>query len=245
MKKIKLNKRKLLVLIIRIILFSIFIFFFIKILLYINDNNTNKNIKDKINKKYIIKENDNVNKYNIDFSALKEINPDTVAYLKVNGTNIDYVVVRGKDNDYYLNHNFEKKYNVSGWIFVDYKNILDGTDKNIVIYGHNTKDGSMFGTLKNVFKKEWYSNKDNLELVFVTENKTNIYKVFSTYEIEPENYYIKTIFNNDFNEFINTIKSRTTYNYNVNVNDKDNILTLSSCTNGGKKRLVLHAKRIE
>lgn len=244
MRKMKLNKRKLVLLIVRIILLCIFIFYFTKIILYVKDNNKNRNIQDKIKKEYVIETKDDTNNYNIDFNALKKINSDIVAYLKVNGTNIDYVVVRGKDNDYYLNHNFEKKYNVSGWIFADYKNNFDGRDKNIVIYGHNTKDGSMFGTLKNIFKKKWYDNEENLKLTLVTEKETSIYKVFSTYEIEPENYYIKTIFDNDFDEFIKTIKSRTTHNYNVNVTNDDSIITLSSCTNGGKKRLVLHAKKI-
>ena len=47
-----------------------------------------------------------------------------------------------------MNHNFEQEYNSAGWIFMDYKNKLDGTDKNIVIYGHNMKDLSMFGKLR-------------------------------------------------------------------------------------------------
>ncbi len=120
------------------------------------NNAENAKIKEEIDKSIQIIENTNssVEEYKIDFSTLKEKNTDTIAYIKVNNTNIDYIVVKGNDNSYYLNHNFNKKYNVSGWIFADFHNKFDDSDKNIVIYGHNTHDGSMFGTLKNVLEKE-------------------------------------------------------------------------------------------
>ena len=185
-------------------------------------------------------------KYNIDFESLQDVNPDAIAYIKVNGTNIDYIVVKGYDNDYYLSHNFNKKYNKVGWIFADYHNMFDNNDKNIVIYGHNTKDGSMFGTLIKVLEREWQENEENLIVTLVTEKGQYEYQVFSTYSITPEDYYINTIFNSDaeFDEFINTIKSRSNYDYNVEVNLNDKILTLSSCIGTGKKRVVLHAKLI-
>ena len=93
--------------------------------------------------------------YNVDFKGLKEKNSDTVAYLKVKGTSIDYVVLKGEDNEFYLKHNFNKEKNVSGWVFADFHNKFDGMDKNIVIYAHNTRDGSMFGTLKSVLNEDW------------------------------------------------------------------------------------------
>ena len=79
------------------------------------------------------------------------------------------MVVNGNDNSYYLKHNFNKEYNIAGRIFSDYHNKFDETDKNIVIFGHNTKDGSMFGTLKNVLDKSWQENRDNLEIILITE----------------------------------------------------------------------------
>ena len=183
-------------------------------------------------------------KYNIGFKSLKEQNSDVVAYIKVNGTNIDYVVVRSKDNSYYLKHNFNKEYNIAGWIFSDYHNKFDETDKNIVIFGHNTKDGSMFGTLKNVLDKSWQENKDNLKILLVTEKDQYIYQVFSTYSIKLEDYYINTEFSNDdeFKKYIEEVKSRSNYDYQIEVNEKDKILTLSSCLYDSTRRVVLHAK---
>ena len=186
-------------------------------------------------------------KNDIDFVSLKKKNKDIVAYLKVPGTKIDYVVVKGKDNSYYLKHNLYKQSSVAGWIFMDYHNKLDGNDKNIVIYGHNTYNGTMFGTLRNVVKKNWYENMDNHTFNLVLEDEVVTYQVFSTYSIKVEDYYINTQFknNNEFDKFVKTLKKRSVYNYDVEVNGEDSILTLSTCTGGGKSRMVLHAKRID
>lgn len=118
---------------------------------YLN-NKENKTIQ--IETKKAIKKVDN--KKEVNFEELKSKNEDSIAYLKVPETNIDYVVVKGNNNSYYLNHNFNRKYNTSGWVFADYRNKFDGSDKNIIIYAHNTMDGSMFGSLKNVLNESWY-----------------------------------------------------------------------------------------
>ena len=104
----------------------------------------------------------------------------------------------------------------------------------------------MFGTLKKVLDKDWYENKENYKVILVTEKDTYYYQVFSTYSILAEDYYISTNFQNDeeFDRFLNTIKSRSVYDYNVSVSTLDKILTLSSCIGDGKKRVVLHAKLI-
>ena len=209
------------------------------------DNDKNRDIKKELDTSIELDEIDK--KYNIDWEKLKKQNPDTVGYIKVNNTNIDYVVVQTKDNNYYLKHNFNKETNKAGWIFVDFRNELDNNDKNIVIYGHDTRNGSMFGTLGNVIKSNWYTNKDNHIIEFVTENNSYRYQVFSTYSIKPEDYYIKTDFKNEkeYLEFLKEIESRSIYNYKILLNENDKILTLSSCLERGKKRVVLHAKLIE
>ena len=214
-----------------------------KIYIWKNNNHKNKIIKETL-QNYIRIDSDE--KYNIDFKSLKEKNSDTIGYVKVNGTNIDYIVVRGEDNKYYLNHNFNKEKNIAGWIFADYKNKLNGEDKNFVIYGHNTADGSMFGTLKNTITEEWYLDKNNHKVMYIDETGTYFYEVFSTYKTDNEEYYIKTNFEttDEYIEFINKVKNRSVYDYGVDVNENDKVLTLSSCANLGKKRIVLHAKKL-
>ena len=208
----------------------------------------NTEIKEQINKSIEIIPNEETQEteYVVDFVSIKERNSDAVAYLKVNNTNIDYIVVKGQDNTYYLNHNFDKKYNPAGWVFADYHNRFDGTDKNIVVYGHNMKDGSMFNTLKATLKSDWYKNSNNHKITFITEDKKYFYEVFSTYTILAEDYYINTIFTSDeeYEAFLKKIKSRSVYNYKVDLTTEDRILTLSSCIGNGEKRVVLHAKLI-
>lgn len=248
-RKRKLSIKKLIAFTFTILCFILFIYSSIHIFKWYINNKENAKIKEKINKVVIVEQKDDVNKednkYNINFIELKKINSDTVAYLKVPNTNIDYIVVKGKDNSYYLKKNFEKKWNVAGWIFADFRNKFDGTDRNIVIYGHNMKDGSMFGSLKKILNKEWYENPENQKIVLVTENGNNIYQVFSIYYILAEDYYISTDFNNniEYKEFLDTIKKRSIYDFKIELTEEDKILTLSTCMPNGKDRLVLHAKK--
>ena len=221
------------------------IYYLYKIVTWKKHITDNKRVQEIVSEKINIvpSEDKKETKFEIDFDSLKGINKDTIGYIKVNNTNIDYIVVKGKDNSYYLNHNFERKWNVAGWVFADYHNKFDGSDKNIVIYDHNMKDGSMFGSLSNVLKKEWYTSDENKYITFVSENGTYKYEIFSIYTVDKEDYYINTMFkdNETFNSFINTIKSRSIYNFKVDVSKDNQILTLSSCTKGGKQRVVVHA----
>ena len=243
--------KKVLFWILIILLSLVCVYSGIKIVLYFIDKENKEEIQsvtnEYVNIETTVNENEVEEKVIIDFDSLKKKNNDTVGYLKVNNTNIDYVVVKAKNNDYYLNYNFNKKWSSSGWIFADFRNKIDDSDKNIVIYGHSMKSGTMFGTLRNTLKKEWYKNKDNRTIMFATKDGTYYYEVFSVYSIMSEDYYISTDFNSDyeFNKFIKTIKNRSIYNFKVDINNDDKILTLSSCYNTRGKRVVVHAKRIK
>ena len=239
--------RKIIVIIILLFFISMMIFSGIKILNWIKENKQNRDIiEDIVESVTIDEELDNIDKYNVDFESLKQKNSDTIAWIKVNGTDIEYPVVKTTNNDYYMTHSFDKSYNSAGWVFMDYKDKFDGTDKNMVIYAHNRRDGSMFGTLKNILTDEWQSNKENYIIPFITENENAEYQVFSVYKIEQEDYYITTNFgtDNEFQTFINKIKSRSIKDFNVYVTTEDHILTLSTCADNNKYRVVLHAKKI-
>lgn len=229
-----------------LILLVILIYSGTKIFNWSKENIQNSSMAQNINKAAVTKPNTGENnKYTVDFNLLKRQNSDTVAWIKVNGTNIEYPIVKAKDNEYYLTHSFDKSSNSAGWIFADYKNKFDGTDKNIVIYGHNRKDKSMFGSLRNILSSEWQNNSENTEITFVSENENCIYKVFSVYQIEKENYYIKTNFNSssEFEKFLETIKTRSVKDFETPVSSADSILTLSTCAANDDYRTVLHAKK--
>lgn len=246
MKENKKNKKVIFNLIIYIILFFILIYSGIKIFKWYKDKTNNNKIAEQI-KDTVILQNENEDKkdYKIDFSKLREQNNETIAWIKVDGTNIEYPIVKTTNNNFYLNHSFDKSKNSAGWIFADYRNKFDNTDKNIVIYGHNMKDGSMFGSLKNILKSDWYDNDENTNIILDTENEKSIYKVFSIYKIESEDYYIKTEFSddNEFKQFIKNIKMRSIKEFDIDTSQVDSIITLSTCANNNY-RIVLHAKKI-
>ena len=186
------------------------------------------------------------NEYSDKIKRLKEINSDTIAWLKVKGTTIEYPVVKSSDNEFYLSHSFDKSYNKAGWIFADFRNSFDDNDDNLIIYGHNMMDGSMFNSLKMVIKSEWYENEDNHLILLLTENKQNVYKVFSTYKISAQDYETITKYESkeNFKTYLNFIKKKSIFNYNTDVNEEDQILTLSTCDDNSNYRIVLHAKKV-
>ncbi len=182
----------------------------------------------------------------VDFNELLAKNKDTVAYLKVNGTNINYPVVQTKDNKYYLTHAFDKTYNSAGWVFMDYRNDANNLQDNTIIYAHGRVNTTMFGSLKNVFKTNWYKNTDNYVLNLSTPKENTLWQVISVYQIPTETYYLTSSFGTKESkqEFINTILSRSKYNFKADVTVNDKILTLSTCANKTEK-VVLHAKLIK
>ncbi len=252
----KIKKGNLLIGFIQVISIIIIIISLYYIYLWYIDNKKTENILNEIYENANVSsdnisiDNDlKIEVENIDFNKLINKNPDTIGWIKVLGTDINYPVVQTNNNDFYLTHSFDKSYNKAGWIFADYinKNLKNNElDKNTIIYGHNRQNNSMFGTLSNVFKEEWLSNKENHYINFSTLNNNMVWEVFSTYTIEKEEYYIQSNFSSDeeYISFLNTIKNRSTYKYDVNISKEDKILTLSTCTNVGKGRTVLHAKLI-
>ena len=240
-------KHKTIFSILQLLFIMCFIFSLTQILKWWKLNEHTEEVKRLANSAIVYETSDkNANgKYSsIDFKKLKEINDDTVAWIRVNGTNIEYPVVKTNNNYYYLYHSFDKTKSNAGWVFMDYRNKLDGTDKNIIIYGHNRKDGSIFGSLKNILKETWYDEKDNLEIEFWTENGKEKYQVFSIYETENDDYYLSTTFDN-YDEYLNEIKNRSIKDFGINLSNESNILTLSTCSSSNKRRIVLHAVNID
>lgn len=180
---------------------------------------------------------------NKELESLLEINSDTVGWLTVPNTNIDYPVVKTTDNDYYLDHNYEKKYDYNGWVFMHYYNSTHNLDKNTIIFAHNRfYSGIMFGTLNEVTKDTWYNNtKENL-ITFNTLYDNMQFEVFSIYKTNITADYLKTTFDSDleWNNFIKMIRERSMFQNNVNVGTNDKIITLSTCLDNDT-RLVVHA----
>lgn len=181
------------------------------------------------------------------FSTLQEINKDTIGWLTVNNTRIDYPVVQAKDNDYYLKRDYYQNKNRHGWIFMDYRNNPDELNENTIIYGHNLANQTMFGTLRYALNSYWYKKSANQIITFNTPNENMKFQIFSIYTIPTTNDYLDITFptTDAYQAYIDLVKGRSIYDFNIEVTTDDKILTLSTCANGNDKRLVIHAKLIK
>lgn len=180
------------------------------------------------------------------FDTLKEKNSDTVGWLTVNNTKINYPIVQSSNNSYYLNHDFNKRKNSMGWVFMDYRNDPYELDRNTIIYGHNIKQGILFGTIKNMMNQNWYKNESNLIITFNTPKKNMKWKIFSLYQVKTTEDYLNIVWDTDqeYLDFLNMIKSRSKFNSNIELNENSKILTLSTCFSTGTRHVV-HAVLIE
>jgi sortase B len=180
----------------------------------------------------------------VDFTQLIAQNSDTVGWIFVNNTNVDYAITQTTNNDYYLSHSFDKSLNESGWIFADFRDDMQNFAKNTIIYGHGRKEKTMFGSLTNALEESWYSNLDNQIIQISTPKQNTMWQIFSIYKIKAETYYITTDFDKtaDFITFENQMINRSIYNFGVNLDANDKLLTLSTCYDNNGTRIVIHAK---
>ena len=246
MKKIKFKTKNILL----ILFIVVFLFSTTKIVLFLLDSNKNKNdTKELIQNVISIDIEEEKEVFKIDFEKLLSINSDTIGWIRFNQDKINNPIVHTKDNTYYLKRSFEKESNQAGTIFMDYRN-ESFNDRNVVLFGHSMLDDTMFGSLQDIFKNEFFDKKENNYIqIYNKDNELLTYQIFSYYIIEKEEYYITTSFksDSDFNKFIDTITRRSYKKFDVEVFTSDNILTLSTCsgTGGTSKRKVVHAKRVE
>lgn len=180
----------------------------------------------------------------VDFDSLLAMNEDIVGWLEIEALDISYPVVQGEDNDYYLHRTFQGQDNFAGSIFVDFNNRGTFSDRNTVVYGHNMKNGSMFGTLSRFREQSTYDESP----YFWIYTPTRIYKyeIFSCAEVDKysENYQITFTDAQDFTEFIERSKAQSLVENDVEVTTRDRVVTLSTCTGNDATRFIVQAKRV-
>lgn len=180
-------------------------------------------------------------------ASLTSINSDSVAWLKVNNTNIDYAIMQTTNNSFYLNHNIYKEEDPNGWLFLNSANKPDLEDDNTIIYGHNRfVNGVMFGTLNKALYRNWYTVPENQIISYDTLYGSYKFQIFSIYIVPTTNDYIETNFVDAEAKlkFLDLIKSRSIYDFGLELNENTKVLTLSTCQSD-VSRLVVHAALIE
>ena len=183
------------------------------------------------------------------FDELLKQNEDVVGWITVDGTQIDYPILQAEDNIKYLNRNFYHDESRAGSIFLDYRNDIRLTDeRNIVIYGHRMKDGSMFQHITKFLDEDFFNEHRTIE--FDTLHEHYEAEIFAVYNTLTSFDYIQTYFEDDadFETLLTEIKSYSKFPTDVEVTANDKIITLSTCDyllDQNEGRLVLHAKLIE
>ncbi len=189
--------------------------------------------------------------YNMEFERMKSKlydlhsqNSDIVGFIYANGTRISYPITHCKDNNYYLDHSFDKKPLKSGTIFMDYRNKKAlGENRNIIIYGHNMKNGSMLGDVTKFYKNE--KSFQNTPIIIYAFDGIYTFEIFSVYRTTSDYKYFRTNFSSDtdFLEFAYEMKANSIYKKDIEFDKDDLLLTLSTCTNTTQSgRYALHAK---
>lgn len=181
----------------------------------------------------------------IDFSELQQVNEDIAGWLRIRALDISYPVVQGEDNDYYLHRTFEKEDNFAGCLFVNCDNDRDFTDQNTIIYGHNMKNGSMFGKLKQFREEETY-NKSKYFWMF-TPDLIFQYRIFSAMVVNKTGLAYQTFYSDeDFDEWINkAFEGSEVENSGIQVTSDDHVVTLSTCTGDDSTRFVVMGKLVQ
>lgn len=200
-----------------------------------------------------------------DIRRLMDINSDIVGYIRIpdmNGncddTQVSYPIVQKTDEDereYYLDRNIRKEKTIAGSIFLDWRNIMGGPDQsdNLIIYGHQMYNGSMFGSLSQYNENHFfYGTHPCIELT--TRYDQSVYKIFAFFfgyggEDNDDFAYYNTIdfySEDNFYWYVNEIKKRSLVNNEVDIKYGDDLLILSTCSTGSftEARFVVAARKV-
>lgn len=187
-----------------------------------------------------------------DYKTLLNMNKDLIGWLKIADINIDYPVMQTNDNTYYLDHNFDKKYDKNGCLFLDYQCDVINRNTNLIIYGHNMQSGNMFGRLDKYSSEEYYKEhpkfefdtiyeKGAYEIVYVFRSKIYnedavVFKYYQFLDVQSEK---------EFDSNMAEMAKISLYDTGITPKYGDELLTLSTCDyqeNNG--RFVIVARKI-
>ncbi len=181
-----------------------------------------------------------------DWDALKEVNEEIVGWITIPDTVVDYPVLEHTGDDryhqYYIDRSYKKGGTEYGSIFIDYRSTDSTKSRNVIMHGHNMRDGSQFHTLLN------YSHEGDLKgdleyyrehpiVIFNTPDGDAKYKIISVFKTSTRYEhgeffnYMQGEFNSDaeFMNFVYNTRIRSMFDIPVTVNENDQIITLSTC----------------
>ncbi len=187
-----------------------------------------------------------------EYEALCAENPDTIGWLKIDGTGIDNVVMYAPDEiDKYLHTDFYGNYAYRGCLFMDEYCDIFSSD-NIIIYGHNMTDYTMFGSLMYYVSEDFYKAHKTISFDTIYEKQTyEIVAAVKTALVPADDdgfkYYEYTGHDDaQFNEYVKFIMENKLYDTDAEIEPGDKLLTLSTCAYHVKDgRFIVVAKKID
>ena len=165
----------------------------------------------------------------IDFDALRKINPDVIGWLRYEGTIIDYPIVQGENNEMYLSMLFDRTWGGCGTLFADCITEAPFRQFNTIVYGHHMKDGTMFACLKELRDPEYCKKHPKLELI-TPEGKFDLQIWAFLNEPADSNIYLTNIINEEEKQsYLDLTRSLASYITNIDVTTEDRLVMLSTC----------------
>ena len=193
------------------------------------NESTQENIEETINQK---------NERILKVQKLQEENPDIVGWLEIEGTSINYPVLQGNDNEYYMTHNYKKQKSKNGSIFLTKDYDWSIPSSNLLIYGHNLSNGTMFQELLKYEKEDFY--KKHPIIRFTTNNEDAEYEIISAFKsrvyykseknVFRYYYFVNAKTEAEYNEFVQNAKKASLYNIDKTAQYGEQLITLSTCS---------------
>lgn len=183
--------------------------------------------------------------FHANFLKVANSNPNVYAWIYMSDTIVNYPVMKGSDNEYYLTHNYKGEESNSGSIFADCSVSSNFySNYNMVIYGHNMKNGTMFHSVKTWCNSSRVKSMvKTTQIEIYTRDGLYIYDILSFY-IDSGSRYAATYFANtdDYMDFLNDITKKSNVKTNREYSADSRVCTLITCTNGsdGDSRYVVH-----
>ncbi len=182
------------------------------------------------------------------YEALYRENDDLVGWIKIDGTNINYPVVQSKDApNFYLKHDFEKNYTDYGCPYAQQNCDVQAPSDNVVLYGHNMKDGTMFCDLTNYKSESFWAQHRTIQ--FDTLTQKNEYTVIAAFkgeaaELFAYNAFVDAATPEEFDAYVAAVKELALYDTGISAAYGDKLITLSTCEYSFENgRMVVVAKR--
>lgn len=243
--------------IILILITIIFITCIIYISVYFYNSYKDKNINDNILNNVNVdstKVTEQKTERMLQLEGLQKENSEIIGWLEIEGTNINYPVLQGTDNEFYMKNNYKKEKSKNGSIFLDKSYNWDIPSSNLLVYGHNNKNGTMFQDLLKYKKEDFY--KEHTKIKFTTNKEDSVYEIMSVfysrvYYKNEKNvfryyYFVNAENEQEYNDFVNNAKKASIYDTGITAEYGEQLLTLSTCsyhTEDG--RFVVVAKKIK